>query len=1350
MRIKTQLIAALFFVSAALLISSHRTQAVSFPTSSSPEARTQFLTRKIIIKLKSGYRMQEKSPQEKNIEIFSEQRQEDKDVASLKTKLSKIGVSEIKRSIPHAKKPSDLRSLSTEKQIAPDLTQLYTITLDPKSSVIDLPRETTASPEDNPELFAKYQILLRMVQTEPLVETAQLNYVYKISELQDSTPTSQPCPTGNITPTLTPSLTTTPYPAASPSATPIPINGDSPSTPTPTISPCASPTPSVSPTPLPYPNDPYFWSSNSWGQGYDDQWDMKKIQADRVWNLGVGSSMPFTTVAVIDTGVDYNHEDLRDVMWTDENGKHGYDFVNNDDDPMDDHYHGTHVAGTIGASVHNAHGIAGVSDRVRIMAIKGLNRYGIGFDDRLAESIIWATNHGAKVINMSWGARQSDSPILRQALDYAQSQGVVSVAAAGNSFDDVIYYTPASFPNVIAVAASSPNDTRVPFSNWGLKIDVSAPGGGSQEECNAGLCENILSTESSSSAIPLSHKVATNGAGYARLMGTSMAAPHVAGAAALVLSHNSNLSSTQVRNVLANAADDVDIEGKDTESGYGRLNVYRAVTEMQRETPTNPQLDVIMHAKGRIIRQSFTIQGSVHYPQSQGNLSVSFATSARGPWRTEGISLTNNGQGEIENGILATWNTNGIADGTYYLKIAANSDKKTTFIATVLVSNYVPNGWPVNVFKQGLGIGPMVTGDIDGDRRDDVLIRLGSELTVLDEDGRAKQTNPLPVADYHAFTYSNPAIGNVSLQNPGNEIVIASQGSLRADPTILQEGLYVLDKNLNAVNGWPKNTVDNYRIRPWIYSPVLADLDGNETKEIIYVSYNDGQSDLLTVFRGDGSVMPGFPIRLPGFATGSPLVVRMNSSYRIIVPSYSSGAGRMLSYDTNGRLTAIGNELPKIPTDAFLADVTNDNAPEIIWKWVYYPDANTDTNKIYLYATSASGTLLTNWPKVVDTGISFQGDCSQGLCLVNSDYILNRVLPFDVNLDGKPDIVVFGLYTNIEVPFDYSHDRPVTFALINNAIVQFTSPSGARAPLWYSHPSIIDTNGDGRQEIVYVAYDTHRGGNYYLSSLQLNTNVSSEVILNRQSNQECEYGDFAGSLLAPTLASLDYSRNGSILFPVCGKLTEHEQRLDIIPIRMTGNPSLHAWPQYLHDSAHSNQYALVPENYPRITDTFNKSNNTASLGTTQTGQPWIVTKGRFGISNNQAYVSTRCPAPGYSVVDSGDNNGLLEVTLAANYQDARIPFRYIDENNYYWVERRGRDYMFARRYQGRQSGMGIRVTPANGDVVKIEFRGTSIKVYINESLKLTRTENLFPTATKHGIGVWCDTRNRFDNFSIYP
>ncbi len=181
----------------------------------------------------------------------------------------------------------------------------------------------------------------------------------------------------------------------------------------------------------------------------------------------------------------------------------------------------------------------------------------------------------------------------------------------------------------------------------------------------------------------------------------------------------------------------------------------------------------------------------------------------------------------------------------------------------------------------------------------------------------------------------------------------------------------------------------------------------------------------------------------------------------------------------------------------------------------------------------------------------------------------------------------------------------------------------------------------------------------------------------------------------------------------------------------------------------------IDQSTESVFDTFSRQ-SLSNVLRTESNHPWIFIKNNqssgYGLvtDNNQAKFIDACPRPSYALVDSGRNDGVLEVTLAANYQDARIPFRYLDENNYYWVERRGRDYMFAKRYQGRQSGMGIRVTPANGDVVKVEFEGTTIRVYINGTLKLTRTENLFPTATKHGIGVWCDNRTRFDDFSISP
>ena len=235
------------------------------------------------------------------------------------------------------------------------------------------------------------------------------------------------------------------------------------------------------------PNDPFYTSYGSWGQYYQDLYNMHIIDAAKAWNITTGGED--VIIAVVDTGVDYTHPDLSANMWTDGSGHYGYDFVTcnefdpygecidpktEDDDPMDDSGHGTHCAGIIGAVGNNSLGVVGVNWRTKIMAVKSINRQGGGYTDWLANGIIWAVDHGAHIISISWGGK-SDSQLIHNAINYAYSQGVVLVAAAGNYDSDKNFY-PAAYENVIAVAATDHNDAWVTQqAEW---IDVAAPGVG--------------------------------------------------------------------------------------------------------------------------------------------------------------------------------------------------------------------------------------------------------------------------------------------------------------------------------------------------------------------------------------------------------------------------------------------------------------------------------------------------------------------------------------------------------------------------------------------------------------------------------------------------------------------------------------------------------------------------------------------------------------------------------------------------------------------------------------------------------------------------------------------------------
>jgi subtilisin family serine protease len=307
------------------------------------------------------------------------------------------------------------------------------------------------------------------------------------------------------------------------------------------------------------PNDPKFmdqWSLNNVGQ--DGGSNRADIDALKAWVKTRGSDK--VVVAVLDTGVDYTHKDLVGNMWSrpdsipeysdNELGtiddSHGFDADADAGDPMDDNGHGTHCAGIIGAEGNNGIGIAGINWNVSIMPLKFLGRGGFGSTANAIKAINYAIDrkqHGVnvRVINASWGST-SYSRALEDAIRAAGEQGILFVAAAGNSStdNDKRGHYPSNYdlPNVISVAALDRTDSLASFSNYGLKtVHLGAPG------------REILST--------------WLGDDFREASGTSMAAPHVAGVAGLVLASESNLTVAKLRERLLSSVDKVDsLQGK--------------------------------------------------------------------------------------------------------------------------------------------------------------------------------------------------------------------------------------------------------------------------------------------------------------------------------------------------------------------------------------------------------------------------------------------------------------------------------------------------------------------------------------------------------------------------------------------------------------------------------------------------------------------------------------------------------------------------------------------------------------------------------------------------------------------
>ncbi len=654
------------------------------------------------------------------------------------------------------------------------------------------------------------------------------------------------------------------------------------------------------------PNDPYLTTSGSFEQSYRDLWGLETIGAETAWDSARGDGV---LVAVVDTGVDRLHPDLADNVWRntgeidngiDDDGNgyvddlYGWDMANGDGDPMDDHGHGTHVSGTIAAQDNNNLGIVGVAPDAQVMGVKCLDANGRGTAFNLAQGIIYAAQNGAQVINNSWGCifRCPLVPVYEDAVELAHGLGSVVVFSAGNSRDDTMHYSPQNHPLSVVVSATNPDDGLATFTNYGL-IDVGAPGAGLQDPPPEYEPERgILSLKAAQCDTCPEQLIVDED--YLRQAGTSMAAPHVVGLAAVILSEYPAYSNEQVRQLLRHSAADVNADGFDTRYGYGRIDAAGAMADSE------PLETLIAAPHGEPIETSLVplIGTAAGKDFAQYELDYGY-----GPFPTEWTPIATSPE-PVTQGELAMWNAEEVSDGLHTVRLIATATDGRQYIdhhlltfdrfELRLVDRSVHPGGGMIVIPGTAAVGNQVRFDVRVEDpitgapvEADITLTNGGEAPVINGVLAVWNSAEVKAGFYRIVLEAQNSAGTVRSQSA--TILVDPQieagwpvtfrnldpgayGALSYAPTIadvtgdgfkevlaaFSDKVYLFDYQGKLLPGWPRVTpnADGTPGRVEL-APVAGDVTGDGNVEIIVVN----QSGTIYVWRVDGTIVPGWPIK---------------------------------------------------------------------------------------------------------------------------------------------------------------------------------------------------------------------------------------------------------------------------------------------------------------------------------------------------------------------------------------------------------------------------------------------------------------------------------------------------------
>ena len=799
------------------------------------------------------------------------------------------------------------------------------------------------------------------------------------------------------------------------------------------------------------PNDPSFptqWNLRNTGQnGGTPGADIKAVQT---WDITTGSSN--VVVAVIDSGVDYTHKDLAANMWRNEadcdnngidddgNGYiddcYGIDAFNDDSNPMDDHNHGTHVAGIIGAIGNNSFGVVGVNWNVKIMACKFIGADGFGtVADAIQclEYVKTMKDRGVNIIatNASWRS-YSYSTALYDAIEAHQQRGILVVAAAGNdsNINDHAPSYPATYylPNVISVAATHESDGHTGFSNTGTStVHLSAPGA------------NILSTTIANS--------------YSEFSGTSMAAAHVTGVTALLKAQNPSRSWMSIKNLILASGNTIPSVATIT---HKRLNAQAALKCSNSSVigRLQPRTSTVTKGLGPITLAVLNI--NCGNPNGNVNIAVSPGTQT--------VSLRDDGLGADQlagDGVYSgQWIPSGggvfdlqFPDGA--VRVEVDADLKPGFPVKTLHTG--------GTYFAGAALHTLV-GNIDSSPDQEIIVTGLASGPLYAWKSNGSLVTGWPPSDIDTASYA--ALGNLSNGSNGLD-VISSQldetisvhngtGNTLANWTGMHSGgtviLTTADLNGDGVDeiifadppsvkivqangtplpGWPMSLGLG---STGMSSVAVADLDGDGSKEIIFVyQAPGGYNKYLHAFHSNGTPLLGFPVQLDAQFFSWLVVgdVDGDGEPEIILTGFAgTGLDPIIKVTLVSRQGIIAREMtgpgrPRSAGPTALADLNGDGIPEIL----------VQTGDM-LHVWRGDGTVFPGWPVPLDRA----GDYSSPVI-------------GDVDGDGLPDIV---LATSGEVfVFNRNGSRHPRFP----KRYQFNNGHAIT-------PAIADLDGDGRNEII--------------------------------------------------------------------------------------------------------------------------------------------------------------------------------------------------------------------------------------------------------------------------------------------